>query len=193
MARSREFEPEQALQKAMELFWLKGYSNTSMDELVKHTGVSLQGLYTTFGNKKSIFLAALDRYSQTSVAQLLKNLQRPDAGLKEIRGFFQAFVRAAEEPDSKRGCFMCNTAIEMAPHDRPSRAKVDGHFDRMRSRFCRALKNARKRREIGRRVDPEKTADYLQGMALGILVLVRSGAGRRPVRNMVEIALTALA
>lgn len=192
MARTRDFEPEEALDKAMRLFWVKGYSDTSMDEVVKHTGVSLHGLYSVFGNKKDLFLAVLDRYSQVSGARLVAEMDRPGSGLKEIRAFFQMFVRAAGDPCSRRGCLTCNTAVDMAPHDKSSRDKVGAHFNRMRGGFRRALENARACGEISRKLDAEKVADYLTGASQGIFVLLRAGAGRKMVRNMVEVMLSEL-
>lgn len=190
MARTREFEPEEALDKAMRLFWVKGYSDTSMDEVVKHTGVSLHGLYSVFGNKKDLFLAALDRYCHVSAARLVSEMDRPGTGLKEIREFLQMFVRAAGDPSSKRGCLMCNTAVDMAPHDKSSKDKVGAHFDQMRRGFRRALDNAKECGEISTELDTGKVADYLTGASQGIFVLLRAGAGQEMVRNMVEVVLS---
>ena len=88
MPRSKDFEPAQALDRAMDLFWRRGYAETALDDLVRHTGASRYGLYATFGDKRDLFLAVLERYSQAVMDPMIGALEDPRASVREIRGFF---------------------------------------------------------------------------------------------------------
>lgn len=192
MARSKEFEPREALQKAMELFWHKGYSDTSMDDLVAYTGVSRYGLYSTFGDKHELFLAALDHYRDSSATWLLGAMEAPDASLAAVRWFFETLLAGACSPKGELGCLMCNTALALAPHDQESGAKVQLHLQRTGQAFRHALSNAQRRREISAQVDVEAYADYLVGVAQGLFVLARASADCTVIKRFVQVALSQL-
>lgn len=192
MPRTRTFEPDDAVERAMALFWLKGYSDTSVDELVGETGASRYGLYSTFGGKHDLFLRALDRYGRDVFGPTIARLEAPRASLPEIHAFFQAIRTRLRQPEGQRGCLMCNTAVELGPFDRPAAERVRRHFRRVRAGFEHALGNARKRGELGRAVAVAASADYLLGVAQGAFVLARSGLGIAAIERFLEIALKQL-
>jgi TetR/AcrR family transcriptional regulator, transcriptional repressor for nem operon len=104
----------EALDKAMLLFWKKGYNDTSIDNLVSFTGVSRYGLYGTFGSKHDLFLASLDNYRDRIVPKQLERLETPGASWHDIRLFFEGFITMAQTPEGKLGYLMCNTSTEEA-------------------------------------------------------------------------------
>jgi TetR/AcrR family transcriptional repressor of nem operon len=192
MPRSREYEPEEALEKAMQAFWQKGYSDTSLEDLVERTGVSRYGLYSTFGDKHDLFMACLTRYRTVAVAWLLTPMEAPDASLAAIRGYFDSLVKIGTTPAGRMGCLICNTAIEVAPIDRDAAKQVNALFQRMRNAFRSALTNAKKHGEVSSGLDEEAHADYLTGVAQGLFVLTRSSAGGVSIQSFVQVALEAL-
>ena len=192
MPRNKEFEPEEALDKAMGVFWRKGYFDTSVDDLVQQVGVSRYGLYATFGNKHELFLASLDRYRDTVVAQLIEDLETPNASLAEIQNFFATFIEISKTERGKLGCFMCNTATELALHDDRVAAKIDSHIQRLTKAFHQALSNARQRQEIKSDIEIDDCAKYITGVALGLCVYARSQVDPETIESYVGVALKTL-
>ena len=192
MAREREFDPTQALDQAVAMFWERGYSETSMEDLVDTTGVSRYGIYGTFGNKRELFIAALRRYAHVMAVDTTPGLFLPDAGLREIKGFFAAMLKRASGPESQRGCMICNTAIEIAPHDENIAAAVRALFDELTSVFTTALTNAQAAREINESLDPKATAELLVGVLQGAAVFARTGTSKARLQRYVDMAMTIL-
>src|SRR5882762_5197437 len=95
MARHKEFDRDEALHKAMEVFWSRGYKATSIQDLVKHMGINRQSLYDTFGDKHALYLLALDRYREIEVRKLFDLLERPGSVKKNLRQLFAAVVEGA--------------------------------------------------------------------------------------------------
>lgn len=194
MPRTREFDPEQAVEKAVRLFWNRGYSQTSMDDLVKATGVSRYGFYGTFGSKERLFEEVLRRYAQEMASTVQAELRRPDAGMKEIRGYFEKLLSTAETPASKYGCMLCNTAVELAPRDARIAKILRSFYSNVSKTFERALANAARTGEISipRREIPAK-ARYMTGALQGLAVLCRAGMPKKDLREYVEVLLASLA
>jgi TetR/AcrR family transcriptional repressor of nem operon len=192
MARNREFEPKEALEKAMMVFWQKGYTDTSIDDLVDATGVSRYGLYSEFGSKHGLFLASLDHYQDTAVNAYFGIVEQNGAGLTEIALYFDTLLNWYSEPAGKLGCLMCNSATEVAPHDKSVQTKVQVALDRMTSGFATALMNAQSRGEIGKKRDIKQAADFLTGILLGASVMVRSGASKEMISNTIKMSLASL-
>lgn len=192
MSRSREFDPLIALEKAMMVFWHKGYISTSIDDLVEATGVSRYGLYGEFGNKRELFLACLDHYQGTAVDGLFSIVEQPEAGLREIKFYFENIIDAYSQPQGKLGCLMCNSATEIAPHDKGVEKKINSAMRRLTSGFAAALENANNRGELKTGSNVQQTADFLTGILLGISVMARSGANKKMIANSVAMSLTSL-
>ena len=188
----REFEPEQALGRAMELFWRKGYADTSLDELVRETGASRYGLYATFGDKHDLFLQSLTRYARQVFDPMIAPLEARRASLRDIRAFFRGIRELVRQPRGRRGCLMCNTAVELGPVDQAAAARVRKHFRRVRAGLAHALTNARRSGDLERAIDVPATADYLLGIAQGAFVLARAGLGGAPMQRFLDTALKPL-
>lgn len=194
MARTREFDPDEALTKAMGVFWKKGYFDTSVEDLVDATGVSRYGLYGEFKNKESLFRAALDHYQNTVLGHIFEMVEQPGASLPEIREFFAYISKAASSHSMARfGCLMCNTASEMAPLDPEIADKVGVFHKRFSAGFRQALKSAVAKSELPSGFDTEAEADFLVGILHASSSLNRSGAGQKMIENMIASALKTLA
>jgi TetR/AcrR family transcriptional repressor of nem operon len=192
MARNREFDPALALDKAMKVFWQKGYANTSIEDLVSATGVNRHGLYDEFENKHGLFLAALEHYQNTVVGMLFGIVERPGASLTDIRAFFAKLVELSSSEMGKLGCLMTNCASEVAPHDEHAATKVDKFRARLQLGFRNALSNAKAAGELPARLDVEQVSDFLTGVMQGMSVLARSHANPRMMANVMEVALSCL-
>ena len=192
MPRTREFDADEALDKAMRLFWRKGYAETSMRDLVAHTGVAHAGLYSAFGGKRELYQAALDHYDTTFGNMLIGPLEVPDAGRAEVEGFFAIVLDAVRTNRWDDGCFMCNTAIEFGTDAGNILANARGNIDRMAAGFRRALTRAREQGEVRADLDPDATADFLVSTFHGVAVMARSKSPHDRIEHTIRIALREL-
>jgi TetR/AcrR family transcriptional regulator, transcriptional repressor for nem operon len=191
MPRKRSFDPTETLDSAMRQFWLHGWSESSLDTLVEATGVSRYGLYTVFGSKHGLFVAALDRYRDTAVADRLSALEKPGAAWPAVRGYFHGIYAAAMADSQRHGCLMCNTACESAMHDAMIADRVGAHLSRLERAFLNALNNARADGEIMNEIDPSSAAAFFVGVSQGLFVMARAGA-MESIRHTIDLALHAI-
>jgi TetR/AcrR family transcriptional repressor of nem operon len=192
MPRTREFDPDQAIEKAVMVFWKKGYFDTSVEDLVRQTGVSRYGLYGEFGNKKELFHKVLRRYGKNLRKHLYGDVSRADAGLSEIESCFRRIAERATGPHRRLGCLLCNTATELAPHEKETTEMVRLELNSLRKTFFHALQNARRRNELKPGPDAKQLADFLTGVVMSLALLARSGAEPKMIRNLAKTAMTAL-
>jgi len=191
--RTKAFEPAQVLDRAMDLFWRHGYAATGLDQLVRRTGASRYGLYTTFGGKRDLFLASVERYSQAVMDPMIGALEQASASLTEIRGFFDRVLNVMRRAGDHRGCLICNTAVERGGGDPAAAQRVRRHFSRVRRLLARALANARRDGSVSRDLPLRAQADHLLGAAAGAFLLDRSGMGIGFIRRFLHTALAGIA
>jgi TetR/AcrR family transcriptional regulator, transcriptional repressor for nem operon len=192
VARVREFNAGVALDKAMKLFWRKGYAETSVRDLVEHTGVAHAGLYAAFGGKRELYRAALEHYDATFGNFLIGPLERPDASRPEIEAFFATILDAVRKKRFVDGCFMCNTAVEFGNESDDIVVKSRDNVERMTAGFRNALKQAHVRGQVRAGLDTAATASFLTSVFHGIAVLARAKAPTGRIEESVHMALRVL-
>ena len=192
MVRTREFDPETALSKAVDLFSSRGYSDTSMDDIVRATGVSRYGLYGTFGNKRELFEQALERYADSMGRQSYLRLLEPDASLAHIRAIFDERIAAMCNSGENRGCMLCHTAMELAPHDPEIKGVLQRFLKRMSKAFAIGLETAKENGEVKIDLDTQAAGDFLTGAIFGLAVLARSGFPRTTLDSFVDNTMASL-
>lgn len=191
MPRPREYEPEVALDRAMRLFWEQGYDGTSMADLVEATGVSRYGFYSELGDKTELFVRCVDRYSRVAIGPALQPLERPAAGVAEIRSYFERALAAANDGEAPTGCLIGNAAISSTHLDAAVAARIGAHYERLRQAFLVALRNAGRTGEIACGGE-EALADYLVGVTNGMLACLRAGLSPAATANYVRVSLERL-
>ena len=117
MARTREFDEDQVLDAAMQLFWEKGYEATSLSDLTSRMGIQRPSIYSAFGDKKELFEAALRRYTMSRASDTRTRLQSHSSVKEAFSIFFADVVNEEYAGDLSKGCFCINTMVELAPHD----------------------------------------------------------------------------
>ncbi len=177
---------EEKLDRAMQVFWERGYSDTSIGDLVVRAGLHRAAVYGEFGSKKRLFEALLARYREKVTAGMLVPLQAPDAAFAQLEQFFRQLHAFAALPDGRFGCLMCHTASEVSPHIRSVARIVSSYLDDLRMLLRRACVNARKRGEVHPGTDADQLADHLAGAVLGLMALARSPAPRTVVAHYVD-------
>jgi TetR/AcrR family transcriptional regulator, transcriptional repressor for nem operon len=193
MARPREFDPDQALESSMHAFWEHGYRDTSVDDLVRATGVKPGSLYNAFpGGKHELFLRALELYSKLVVPEKMGALEAPGAGLAELRGYFDGLVEDLLSPGGRIGCLMVNSTVELAAEDSDVGRLVRGHMRRLERNAERALRIAQERGEVAKSIDPEAKATQLMATGMGLMVVGKTKPGKGVLQAIVETAFADL-
>ncbi len=192
MARPREFDPNDALQTAIELFWEKGYYDASVDEVVKRSGVAKYGIYGTFGTKRELFIKALNQYASDRHQDIQRPIRKPDASLPEIRAFFKDAPRLMTQANDRRGCLIVNTGIELGLRDPEIRDFVMDFFRDIAKVLQRCLARAVEKGELETSKDIAGLATYLATEFRTALMLAASGHSRREIERHLEVALQVL-
>ncbi|EPH45573.1 TetR family transcriptional regulator [Streptomyces aurantiacus] len=193
MARTKEFDPDAALKAALELFWSRGYEATSMADLVEHLGIGRASIYATFGNKRELYLKAVDRYTELREPLLVDELSRPGPALPGIRAVLRRFAAESAAPDTRRaGCLVTNTAAELAPHDPAADRRVERNWEHIETLLHSALSRARAQGEIPEGRDPRALARMLLVLLQGMRVVGKVSGGEARVRDAADEALALL-
>jgi len=191
MPRPREFDRDQALDGAMELFWEKGFEATSVGDLEEALGVGRQSLYNTFGDKRSLFLAALDRYAGMSGAMAVE-LESASGGLQAIRRYFSTVVEFLTPDGPRRGCFLTRSLVDHGESDPDVTGRCDANTGRLQAGMERALRIAVERGEVRPDLPVEATARLLVTQVYGLGVLARGAATQEELGGTVDALLARL-
>jgi TetR/AcrR family transcriptional repressor of nem operon len=192
VARTRQFDREAALDRAMGAFWSKGYEATSIEDLVTRMGIQRGSLYGTFGDKRTLFLAALERYQRVVARELFDALEAPGSGLEAIRRFFRLRVEGALDRRRPPGCLVTNSVVELSRRNRGVAVKVGGSLVDMEAAFRRALKRARAAGELAATRDLRALARFLTSSAQGLSVMAKAFPDRAILDDVVSVVLAAL-
>ncbi|MEL6349715.1 MAG: TetR/AcrR family transcriptional regulator [Myxococcota bacterium] len=189
MPRRRSFEPEDALRRAMWVFWERGYAAASIQDLTQAMGINRFSMYNTFGDKQTLFLAALDHYTEHVIGLLLRDLEGDDASLPEIGAFFDAFLQHLKQPPGTLGCLMALSGCERASVDPETATRVAAHRGRLRLALERALLHASRAGQIRPGILPRRRAVMLTTLVQGLALQARSGADVNLLRATVDVTL----
>ena len=174
MARPREFEPHEALDDIMSVFWRQGYEGTSLQDIEAATGLNKQSLYRVFKDKRAMYRAALRRYDETEVRETAELLSRPGDARRKFQRLFDSVVAEAAPGAERRGCFLCNAGADQAQADPETRAFLKAAMGRIETSFQEALTaSAPYDRNAGAR---KHMAAKILAAYFGLRVLVKSGA-----------------
>ncbi|TKB72714.1 MAG: TetR/AcrR family transcriptional regulator [Nitrospira sp.] len=192
MARPKEFNPDEALEKAMQVFWHKGYEATSMEDLLEAMDLNRGSLYDTFGDKRQLFLKVIDRYCTCFVGPKFSMLDQPGPALPALRQFIQGMIGGALADPQRRGCLIANTVMELAPHKHDIARTMTRALKMGEDAFFGLLTRAKRQGELKPDKDPRTLARFLTTMMQGTIVMIKAGASAEAVRQSAETALTIL-
>ena len=193
LGRPRNFEEEDALEQATDLFWRQGYAPTSLNDLLEHMGISRQSLYNTFGDKQQLFRRVLDHYVETRMGPWFAQLEAPSANLDSIQTYLEGIARLSSVPGATRkGCLMVNTLVDMPIRDSPAGKAVRRAAVRLEKAMLSALENAKTADQLAPRLDLGETATFLATVAHGLMVAGKAGASRKQQEATARLALAAV-
>lgn len=192
MARLKAFDEDRALDSAVDCFWARGYEATSVRDLGEAMGIGGASLYNAYGDKRELFIRALERYANRSMRERVARIEARFEPRQAIGAFLAEIVdRSAKDPDCK-GCLLVNSALDVAPHDQEIGRLVAAYLGEIRAFFKRSLLAARQAGQVPTRLDAETLSAHLLGVVLGIRVLARTGAKRRLLESVARPALALL-
>ena len=192
MARPREFNREQVLERAMQVFWSKGYTATSMRDLTDAMGLSKSSLYDTFGSKHDLFLESIDYYRDNVSAQVrsVADLEKPADQV--ILAVLSRAVDRILEPNGRRGCFLNNCAVEVGPTDEEAAERCRAGLRLMEETFLRLVRRAQLEGSISPTRDAVSLARYLTSTVNGIMVMGKANPDRAMLEDIVRVAAASL-
>lgn len=194
MARTKEFDEDAVLLKAMLLFWEQGYEKTSVQELVTHMGIHKGSLYDTFGDKQSLYVKALKRYIEMFEQAVRRPVKRRMADTRSakvaIRMLLEMAVQQKEElPD---GCFMVNTAVELANQDSVSRDLVHMGWATIEQLIRDIIEEGQQSGEISKALNAELLSHYFNNALIGLRVMVKTITDKEKLRQIINTNVSVL-
>ncbi|PEU01752.1 TetR family transcriptional regulator [Bacillus cereus] len=192
MARTREFDEDQVLDAAMQLFWEKGYEATSLSDLTSRMGIQRPSIYSTFGDKKELFEAALRRYTMSRASDIRNKLQSHSSVKESFSIFFADVVNEEYAGDLSKGCFCINTMVELAPHDERFEILTREHQMYLAVIFQETIERGIQSGELEVNTDPKSLAQALIVALIGLTVMMKSRPQRSFVDNVIATTLTLL-
>lgn len=186
----KQFNRDEALDKAMQVFWSRGYAATSMQDLVDCMGINRGSLYATFGDKHELFLSALRMFDERIRGRLLAKFAAEHGPREAMRQLFLFFQKEATLPGGNRGCLLTNTALELAAHD-PDAAKIVAEAQTQIEDFFKTqIEAGRAAGEIAAGPPAVGMARGLLASLIGLMVLIRSRPDPHLLKSVVEEALS---
>lgn len=188
--RPRQFDEDEAIDKAMRVFWKHGYEGASLSDLTAAMGISRPSLYAAFGDKQSLFLRALDRYRESPASYVNRALAEPAA-----RGVFKSLLHGVislvTDPKNPGGCLFVGASLPAAHGEEPirtelARRRLEGERD-IRKRYQRAAREG----DLPSDADPKTLAKLTATLMWGICVQSTNGAKRSDLMKTAELAVAA--
>lgn len=190
MARSKAFNEEEVLDKAVAVFWAKGYEATSMQDLIEAMGIQRGSLYATFGSKQQLFLQSLERYGKVVVKQFLDILESKPSAIESIELFFAQLVEHLLTAGPLRSCLVTNSAIERGLRDEATKQQVLHLLNALEMGFYKTLERAKKNGEISTELDLNKLANFLTSNMQGLLVMGKVCSERSVLEGINQVTLS---
>jgi len=184
----KQFDVKETLSKAMEAFWSRGFVATSMQDLVDTMGINRASIYSTYGDKRTLFLQALNHYDETYRRSLLNQIRTENTPRNAIMTLFEGVVHETLINGNRTGCLLVNTALELSPHDEEIAEVVARSLEETEEFFEDLVERAQELGEVPASIGPGETARGLMNLLLALRVLSRSRPEQTTLRAVVKQA-----
>jgi len=184
MARNREFDINEALTSAMGLFWLNGYSNTSIDNLLESMDIGKGSFYQAFDNKRDLYLQTLELY-KNQTRSFFEEISSNGKGIKRLKYYFNSLIDEMYKEDFvQRGCFLCNASIENSGKDNEITKIVSSGYKEVIDKLQEIVEESQTIGEIRRDLKPDDTAYWLFCSTYGLLMLAKSDFKKNKIKKI---------
>jgi len=192
MARTKDFNENEVLNKAINLFWLKGYNATSMQDLVDNLGISRSSLYDTYGDKHSLFLKALESYQSNNAGKIC-DLVNSDLPAKQIIEQLLGYIAGELLCDqASKGCFLVNAEVEVAPHDEQVNRMICQNDQQVEDAFYKVIQKGQQTGEIANMQDARALARFTFNTVKGMRVTAKSTKDKGVFDDIIKMAVSVL-
>jgi TetR/AcrR family transcriptional repressor of nem operon len=189
MSGVKQFDRDVVLDRAMDLFWRRGYEATSIQDLVKATGINRGSIYGTFGDKQGLFLAALDHYWEKIAKPIMAELSNPDPR-QAVERMLDSIVRRTCDPRFPRGCLATNTSLECPATGDEITRRIAAGFGQQESAIYRVLHRAQVAGRLDSRLDLRALARFFLAVAQGMNVVNKALPDPEILRDISRVAMT---
>lgn len=187
----KQFDPNEALEKAMQLFWTNGYAATGLAELQEQMGIGRKSLYDTFGNKQQLFIKALQFYSDTVVRQMFSELNKEGSPLGNVRRLMRMLQDQHALPESK-GCMLGVSMAQCTTSDDKMADVLRRHIKGLEEAFYKTFKRAQEMGELNGNTNIRDLARLFMGIGQGLALVGRVQDSPAVPRSIVNAALAVL-
>jgi TetR/AcrR family transcriptional regulator, transcriptional repressor for nem operon len=191
MARPKEFETERVLDKALEVFWNRGYCATSVQDLVDGMGINRQSIYDTFGDKHALYLLTLEHYIDEQAKLLISLLSQPGSVKNNLRQAFEDAANNLACDKNRKGCMVVNSTIELAPHDKAIAELITKNFHLREDIFYQALERGKQQGEFNQ-TDLRAIARFLNSSLQSLAISAKAGVNQAVLADIVNVILKIL-
>jgi TetR/AcrR family transcriptional repressor of nem operon len=188
MAGVKQFDRSEVLDRAMALFWRRGYEATSIQDLVEATGINRGSIYGTFGDKKGLFLAVLDHYAEKVAMPLMAELSDSNPR-RAIERMFDSIIRRTSDPRFPPGCLNTNTSLECPTSGGEITRKIAERFGQQESAIYRVLRRAQVEGSLASTLDARALARFFMGVAQGLNVVNKAMADPGVLKDIARVAM----
>ncbi|QIS16376.1 TetR/AcrR family transcriptional regulator [Nocardia arthritidis] len=192
MGRPKQFDPDAAVERAMEVFWRKGYAATTPQDLVDALGIGKGSLYHAFGSKHALFERALRRYREAQATTLTDLLEQPGPAKEKLCTALRFIAEDTLADPDRRGCLAVNTAAALGNTDDAAAEQVRRMFDRTEAAFRSVIEEGQRAGEIDRTRDAADLASLLLNTVVGLQVLSKTAQGPERLNRVVDGALATI-
>lgn len=192
MARPREFNEQEAVADALDLFWRRGYAATSTRELTAELGINPSSLYRTFGDKQQLYLRALDAYAQRETVELHRCLAGDGPVREVLRRWLLDVVDALAGDREGKGCMMVNALTELGGHDPDATARAEAAFAGLKQALAATIRRGQREGDLPDALQADTVAAFLLNTLLGLRVQARGTTDPNELAAVVDIAMQVL-
>lgn len=192
MARTKDFDENEVLSKAIDIFWHKGYNGTSMQHLVDGLGISRSSLYDTYGDKHTLYIKALESYQSKNSGKVCAIVNSAAPAKETIKKLLEFITGELLKDQKHKGCFMLNAEVEVAPHDGEVNQLVCANDQQVEDAFYQVIKKGQDRGELSNKHDARALARFTFNTVKGIRVTAKSTTDKALFDDIINLAVAAL-
>lgn len=192
MARTKDFDETEVLNRAMNIFWSRGYNATSMEDLVGGLGISRSSLYDTYTDKHTLFIKALENYNQLNQLKIQEIINRNGPAKETMRTLIEMAITGISGGKKLTGCMMVNAEVEVAPYDKEVNKLVCRNYQELEELFYQVIEKGKKKGEIKTRQDSKSLARFISNAVKGIQVTAKTSSDKSVFDDIIRITLSTL-
>lgn len=192
MARQREFDEKNVIEIATQLFWNKGYNAVSTQDLIDAFGISRSSMYGAYKDKRSLFILALQHYRETASQGMINVLNENKSFKETISQLLTQLIKDTISDNENKGCFIVNTAIELAPHDNEILAIIQENRKNIISALITSIEKGIESGQINSNQKPQSLANYFYNLINGLRVDAKIHKDKNNYEEIIEIAMSVL-